>query len=74
MGSAIDRSAGVWDWADDGVEYLSRAEEVGLRWPLPGDLEEAALEKLLFPRGPLLSPVRAQPDWAMIHKELRRKE
>ena len=29
--------------------YLSRARAAGLSWPLPADLNETALERLLFP-------------------------
>jgi transposase len=56
------------------AEYLSRAESAGLGWPLPPDLEEAVVERRLFPKaGPLLPTERPQPEWATIHKELRRK-
>ena len=30
-------------------EYLRRAAEAGLAWPLPADLDEATLERQLFP-------------------------
>ena len=30
-------------------EYLQRAREAGLGWPLPDDLDTAALERRLFP-------------------------
>ena len=30
-------------------EYLRRAEEADLSWPLPGDLTDTHLEQLLFP-------------------------
>ena len=29
--------------------YLQRARVAGLRWPLPDDLDDEALERLLFP-------------------------
>ena len=32
--------------------YLSRARRAGLGWPLPDDLDDARLEKLLFPPVP----------------------
>ena len=35
-------------------EYLRRAAEAGLAWPLPAGLDEASLERQLFP--PLLPP------------------
>ena len=31
------------------IEYLRRATTAGLSWPLPAGLDEAALERLLFP-------------------------
>ena len=39
--------------------YLQRAEELGLGWPLPAELDDAALEARLFPRAaPLRSALR----------------
>jgi transposase len=55
-------------------EYLRRATEAGLAWPLPPDLDEAALERQLFPPPPSLpAQVRGVPDWALVHQELKRK-
>ncbi len=45
-------------------EYLQRAPEAGLGWPLPDDLDTAALERCLFP--PALAVEAAahgMPDW-----------
>jgi transposase len=57
------------------AEYLRRAEPSSLSWPLPDALDDKALEQLLFPARPLptsgLAPV--PPDWADIHRELKRK-
>ena len=56
------------------AEYLRRAAEAGLSWPLPADLDDARLERLLFPPPPDLSAqARGIPDWAYIHQELRHK-
>jgi hypothetical protein len=33
-------------------DYLLRAEAAGLNWPLPEELDEEALERLLFPPPP----------------------
>src|SRR5215467_7633399 len=66
---AIARACGV------GVgtvsEYLARAEQAGVSWPLPGDLDEGVLEARLFPP---LDPIRERiaPDLALIHQELKR--
>ena len=54
-------------------EYLFRAEEAGLSWPLPEGLSEDELERRLFPGGPVLIRKEAEPDWARIHQELRKK-
>ena len=43
----------------------------GLGWPLPADLDDAALEARLF-RRPAPVPNRARPDCAHIHRELKR--
>ncbi len=56
-------------------EYLKRAARAGLVWPLPEALTDAALEAMLFqPMGGATRRVQAQPDWPMIHRELRRKD
>ena len=53
--------------------YVGRAREAGLTWPLPEEMDEAALEARLL-RGPR-SPTgpRPQPDPAHIHRELKRQ-
>jgi transposase len=56
-------------------EYMFRSRLANLAWPLDPDLDDAMLERLLFPasKGPKSRfPV---PDWAEIHRLLRtRKE
>jgi transposase len=56
------------------ADYLRRAEAAGVRWPIPADLDEAGLERKLFPPPPKL-PLgsRPLPDWRNIHQELKRK-
>jgi transposase len=53
--------------------YLLRAKVAGLTWPLPPEMDDDALERLLFPAE--LHPVRSrpEPDFGAIHLELRRK-
>jgi len=51
-------------------EYLAKAKERGLSWPLPEELSEAELEARLFPPPPSLGE-RARPDFAAIHGELK---
>lgn len=54
-------------------EYLLRAEEAGLRWPLPEGLTEEELERRLFPIEPVSVRKEAEPDWSRVHQELRKK-
>ena len=55
-------------------DYLNRAQAAGLSWPLPESMTEAQVERLLFPPTPAIAPgLRPQPDWAVVHQELRRK-
>ena len=55
-------------------DYLRRAAEAGLCWPLPTDLGDDQLEHLLFRRPPQIpSAERVLPDWEDVHRELRRK-
>jgi transposase len=55
-------------------EYLRRAEEAGLSWPLP-DVDDGSLEGLLFPSPPLAVPGRRSlPDWDYIDRELRKRK
>lgn len=55
-------------------KYLQAARRAGLGWPLPEEINDAQLRRLLFPdtrQAPQLP--RAQPDFALIHQELKRK-
>ena len=55
------------------AEYLRRAGVVGITWPVPADLDDAALERKLFtPPFVATETLRPQPEWALIHAELRR--
>ena len=64
---AISASVGVG--AATVSEYLAKAK--GLGWPLPKELSDAELEKVLYPRVPSSSE-REGPDFVAIHEELRR--
>ena len=54
-------------------EILARAEVAGLSWPLPEDVDEAALEARLYPAPSQAKGGKAMPDMEHIHKELRKK-
>lgn len=54
--------------------YTKRASELGLSWPLPSEISDSELEKLLFPApkaGGRLG--RITPDCPSIHQELKQK-
>ena len=56
------------------ADYVCRAQHVGLAWPLPGHLDDLALEQLLFPV--VISPVtklKEELDWHELHQELKQK-
>lgn len=67
---AIARACGV------GVgtvsEYVRRALEAGLGWPLPEGMDDRQLEERLFPPPASVGAPRVLPDLAGIHEELRR--
>ena len=55
-------------------DYVQLAELAGLSWPLPEEMDDEQLEAKLF------APVEVSqkdavpvPDWAVVHKELKRK-
>ena len=52
---------------------IRRAEAQGLSWPLPDSLDDAGLERRLFPApAPRVRP-RPLPQWSEVHRELRAK-
>ena len=54
-------------------DYLARARQAGLSWPLPPELDDDSLELLLFPSPTMASRLdRPVPDWAVMDRELRR--
>lgn len=56
------------------VQYIQKAEEKGLQWPLPVELDDAKLEAMLSERGGGNRPAaRPLPAMDFIHHELRKK-
>lgn len=55
-------------------EYLVRAEQAGLSWPLDEGLDDGVLERMLFPSVACPGELRrGMPPMEEIHRELRRK-
>src|SRR4051795_11960182 len=72
-GNEIARRVGV---APSTVRLtLQRLAAAGLGWPLPAELTDAALEARLFTAAGKKQGHRrrAEPDWAAVHRELKRK-
>lgn len=56
------------------AECLERFKVSGLAWPQALELDDAVLERKLYPPPPAVAPCeRPQPEWDQVHLELRRK-
>ena len=54
-------------------EYVRRAREADLSWPLPEALSDAELEQKLFAGNPARHQERPEPDWSYIYTESKKK-
>jgi transposase len=55
-------------------EYLVRAAGAGISWPLTAELDDEAIEAKLFPpESAERAAGRPVPDWAEVHRELKRR-
>ena len=55
-------------------KLLTTADELGLSWPLPPELDDNQLARLFYPGADTRASTRYQvPDWSVIHQELKRK-
>ena len=53
-------------------EYVRRAAVAGLSWPILDEIDDAELERRLFPPADTAScAARTEPDWSHIHAELK---
>lgn len=56
------------------TEYLTRFAQAGLSWPAAAELDDATLERELYPAVPALPTAeRTVPDWSEVHRELQHK-
>lgn len=55
-------------------DYLCRAQQLGLGWPLPSGCDEGSLENRLFPSAPCPTNEKSQiPSMEYLHQELKKK-
>ena len=54
-------------------EYLRRAKVAGVSWPVPEAIDDAGLERRLFPALPSSHTSRPLPEWSEVCRELRGK-
>ncbi len=55
-------------------DYIQRARNAGLNWPLPEELSDTTLEQLLFPSPTPRNSARLFPDFHEVHKELQSRK
>jgi transposase len=55
------------------AECIERASKAGLSWPLPDNLDDTALERLLYPPLVFSEVARVKPQWPLLHKEMQKK-
>lgn len=66
---AVSASLGIS--RDAVADYLLRAANAGLGWPLPDDLDDAELERRLYPVEPATRARRPEPNWADVHRDMQ---
>lgn len=68
----IERAVGVSIGAVS--KYCRLAEQAGLSWPMLDRLDDTEIERLLQPAAQAGAPtLRIEPDYAQVHRELKRK-
>lgn len=53
-------------------ECIRRVKHQQLSWPLPVEMDDTDLERLLYPRPQASKTTLAEPDWEYVHRELLR--
>ena len=53
--------------------YIGRAKVAGLSWPLPKDIDDEQLDKMLYPPASDEENKEGMPNWVKVHQELKRK-
>lgn len=55
------------------TDYVTRALAAGITSPIPPELDDAYLERLLFPAELVRQQRRPEPSWETVHQELKAK-
>jgi transposase len=56
-----------------GISYLERAQQAGLSWPLPEELDDAAIEARCSRAAKRsCGPGRPEPNWLEVHRDHKR--
>ncbi|WP_197473233.1 IS21 family transposase, partial [Oleiphilus sp. HI0123] len=56
------------------VDYLKRADQAGLSWPVPEEMAERDLARMLFPSQAATGQRRfVEPDFPQVHQDLKQK-
>lgn len=71
-GRAVARSVGVSPATVHKV--IKRADKAGLVWPPDPPLTQIQVEELLFGPAEAIASPRSMPDWADVHRELKKKD
>ena len=66
----ISRRTGISRPAVSG--YLQKAENIGITWPIPKDMDSRTLEQLLFPSASASARAVVIPNWEDITTELQK--
>jgi hypothetical protein len=53
-------------------EYVRRAGVIGITWPVPEEVDDAELERRLFPVPGETAAPRPAIDWRQVHEEMKR--
>jgi transposase len=55
------------------ADYLCRAEKANISWPIPEDLDDTTLARMLFGEEDAKPKLRVEPDYGYMHKELKKR-
>ena len=54
-------------------DLVRKAEDANIGWPPPEDIDDEALERLLYPEPVEVRGGKVAPQWSFIHREFKRR-